>query len=60
MLNNEKKICIVGTGGFGRETLLCLIDSIANTNLKIEDIACFMVKDEHLTDHVIMGIEVIP
>ena len=60
MLNNEKKICIVGTGGFGRKTLFCLIDSIANTNLKIEDIACFMVKDEHLTDHVIMGIEVIP
>jgi sugar O-acyltransferase (sialic acid O-acetyltransferase NeuD family) len=60
MLNNEKKICILGAGGFGREVLCCLIDSIAMTNLKIEDIACFMVNDDNFTENKIMGIEVIP
>lgn len=60
MLNNEKKICILGAGGFGREVLCCLIDSIATTNLKIEDIACFMVNDDNFTESKIMGIEVIP
>ena len=31
---NEKKICIIGGGGFGRETLTCLIDGISKTELK--------------------------
>lgn len=56
----KKKICIFGTGGFGRETLCCLIDSIAGTGQKIKDAACFMVDDEYFTDTEIMGIEVIP
>jgi len=60
MMNNEKKICIIGAGGFGRETLLCIIDGIATTNLKIEETACFMVEDEYLAENKIMGVEVIP
>lgn len=56
----RKKICIVGAGGFGRETLSYLIDSIANTNLKIEDVACFMVDDKYFNEKQIMGIDVIP
>jgi shikimate 5-dehydrogenase len=45
MNDNEKKICILGAGGFGREVLCCLIDEIKTTKLKIEEIACFMVSD---------------
>ena len=55
MINNEKKICILGAGGFGREVLCCLIDGIETTNLKIDEIACFMVSDEHFKENEIMG-----
>ena len=48
MINNEKKICIIGAGGFGRETLISVIDAINATKLKIEDVACFMVEDEYI------------
>lgn len=60
MIEIDKKICIYGTGGFGREVLCCLIDIIAGTKLKIEEIACFMVGDEYFKESKIMGIEVIP
>ena len=60
MMNNEKKICIVGAGGFGRETLLCIIDGIATTNLKIEEVACFMVEDKYIDENIIMGVDLIP
>src|SRR5690606_21269425 len=60
MIDYEKKICILGAGGFGREVLCCLIDRIASTNLKIEEIACFMVSDEHFKENKIMGVDVIP
>lgn len=56
---NEKKICIIGTGGFGRETLTCLIDGISTTELKIEEIAVFMVNDEYYEESEILGIPVI-
>lgn len=60
MIDNKKKICILGAGGFGREVLCCLIDGIATTNLKIEDIALFMVSDVHFEKRRIMGVDVIP
>jgi sugar O-acyltransferase (sialic acid O-acetyltransferase NeuD family) len=60
MINIEKKICIFGAGGFGREVLCCLIDSISQTNYKIEDIACFLVNDEFYKETQIMGVDVIP
>jgi len=60
MINNEKKICIFGAGGFGRETLCCLIDRISPLNLKIEDVACFMVDDEFYRESKILGLDVIP
>lgn len=59
-MNFEKKICILGAGGFGREVLCCLIDQIKTSNLKIEEIACFMVRDEEYNEQKIMGIDVIP
>jgi sugar O-acyltransferase (sialic acid O-acetyltransferase NeuD family) len=60
MIKDEKKICIFGAGGFGREVLCCLIDIIANANLKIEEVACFLVNDEYFKENKIMGIDVIP
>jgi sugar O-acyltransferase (sialic acid O-acetyltransferase NeuD family) len=58
--NMDKQICIFGTGGFGREVLCCLIDAVANTSGKIEDLACFMVSDDQFKEAEIMGIKVIP
>lgn len=58
----KKKICIFGTGGFGREVLCCIIDIFKKKNFRIEyinHIACFMVSDEHYKENTIMGIEVI-
>lgn len=60
MKNNKKKICIIGAGGYGREVLCCLIDSMAKTAFKIEEIACFMVSDELFKESKIMGVDVIP
>jgi sugar O-acyltransferase (sialic acid O-acetyltransferase NeuD family) len=54
-----RKICIAGAGGFGRETLCCLVDSLAGSGKKIEDVACFMEKDEVYKQTHIHGIEVI-
>ena len=59
MIDNEKKICILGTGGFGREVLCCLIDGIDKNNFKIEETVCFMVSDEHYKETKIMGVDVI-
>jgi sugar O-acyltransferase (sialic acid O-acetyltransferase NeuD family) len=59
MTLSGKKICIVGTGGSGRETLCCLIDSLAGTGRKISDAACFMVGDEYYAVEELMGIKVI-
>lgn len=42
MIKFDNKVLIVGAGGFGREVLTCLIDCIAGTDLKIEEIACFL------------------
>lgn len=55
----NKKICIIGTGGFGREALCCLIDSIANSDIKIDEVACFMEKDSNYKEEKIMGVDVI-
>jgi len=60
MIKNGKKICIFGAGGFGRETLCCLIDQIAPADSHIGDVACFMVDDKHLTDKKVLGIDVLP
>ena len=59
-MKTRKKIGIIGAGGFGKETLCCLIDSIAHTSLKIEDIACFLVSDEHVDTDFVLDIPVVP
>lgn len=56
---NEKRYCIYGTGGFGREVLACLTDMYATTDYKTEEIAVFMVADEYYTEPKVMGLTVI-
>jgi sugar O-acyltransferase, sialic acid O-acetyltransferase NeuD family len=56
----SKKICIVGVGGFGREVLCYIKEMTSDLTLKIEDIVCFMEKDECYKESRIMGIDVIP
>lgn len=60
MLNCNKKICIIGAGSFGREVLCCIIDCIQMNNQKIEDIACFVERDDFINESKIMGVDVIP
>jgi sugar O-acyltransferase (sialic acid O-acetyltransferase NeuD family) len=60
MIDTQKKICILGTGGFGREVLCCLIDAIAPSNSTIQELACFMVSDDLFNEKKIMGVDVIP
>ena len=59
MTKGNKRICIVGAGGFAREVLCCLIDSMQATDESIAEAACFMVGDEDYKESSIMGIEVI-
>lgn len=58
-MSTTKKICIIGTGGFGRETLSCLIDVFAKENKNPDELACFMVDDQFYNETEIMGINVI-
>ncbi len=60
MIVKEKKICIIGAGGFAREVLCCIIDGLKMPNSKIEELVCFMVADEDFEEPKIMGIDVIP
>ena len=56
---SKKKLCIFGTGGFGRETLLVFIDSLAKSDLNYKDHVVFMVSDQDYDLAEIMGIPVI-
>ncbi len=55
----DKKICIFGVGGFGREALCCIIDGLSKSRQNIEDVALFMDDDEKYHGTVIMGVPVI-
>ena len=57
-LKKGKQVCIVGTGGFGAETLCCLIDILAQSEFNYENSACFMVTDKVMEGKV-MGLDVI-
>ncbi len=56
----NKKYCIVGTGGFGREVLCCLSDILSKTDQILEDNVCFMVSDEYYKEKTVMEVDVIP
>ncbi len=59
LVSDNKKICIIGAGGFGQEVLCLIMDIYANTHLKAEEFTCFMVDDEYYESPVIRGIPVI-
>lgn len=60
MIKFDKKVLIVGASGFGKEVLMCLTDCIAGTDLKIEEIACFMDTEEfYKNTKAVHGISVI-
>lgn len=54
----NKKICIIGAGGFAKEIFSCIQDIY--DNFDISSLVVFMVKDEDYKDEVIMGIKSIP
>ncbi len=60
MKNNlfDKKICIFGTGGMGREAFLIALALYGKQDIKNK--VCFMVDDEYVTQNHLMGIEIIP
>lgn len=60
MMELRKKICIFGTGGFGREVLGCIADVLSGTEGGLEESACFMVDDEFHDGEKVMGVDVIP
>lgn len=55
----KKKYCIFGTGGSGRETLSCLIDSISTSDYKLEEVVVFMVDDAFYKESEVLGVPVI-
>jgi len=55
----EKKICIIGAGDFGRETLANIQDCYATTHYKIPEIVCFMDENKELSGKEIKNIPVI-
>ena len=56
----EKRLCIFGTGGFGRETLLIFIDCLKSQGISsYADHVVFMVDDECYDEFQIMGVRVI-
>ncbi|GAA4651023.1 acetyltransferase [Kistimonas scapharcae] len=57
--SHSKKYCIFGTGGFGREALVCLMDSVGASPRTIGDIAVFMVDDSAYDEPEVMGVPVI-
>lgn len=59
MNESVKKLCIVGTGGFGRETLCCFLDSIGKIEGSLSSVVCFMESDENYVTSEVMGVPVI-
>ncbi len=60
MSSHEKKLCIFGTGGFGRETLLNVIDLYKGSNIGINDLVCFVTETENQQMAKLLDVEVIP
>lgn len=56
---NQKKICIIGAGGFGREVLSSFKESYLLQDKKIENEVVFWDDDPKLINKKVMGINVI-
>jgi len=56
----KKKICIVGTGGCGREALCCIIDAYGWQDCeRLHEEVVFMVSDSYFSESEVMGVPVI-
>lgn len=55
----NKKICIYGASGFGREVLTCLLDSLSWNHDKIVEKVVFTDDDNKYANQDIMGVPVI-
>lgn len=51
-------VCIIGAGGFARETLACLHDLLAGTGHLLRDVACFSEEDERYGPTELLGVPV--
>lgn len=60
MNTGKRKYCILGAGGFGKETYCCLLDMLAAESRETKEDVCFMVKDELIKESKILGLDVIP
>lgn len=56
----DRRLCIFGTGGCGRETLCCIIDSVDSTDFDYKRDVVFMVDDEHYSNSSLLDVEVMP
>lgn len=54
-----KRVCIVGAGGFGRETLLYAADGLCPTKKDINERIVFMVDENYFDRNTIMDVPVI-
>lgn len=57
---NNKKLCIVGAGGFGREVLSSFKESFESTGRSVAEEIVFMDDNPQLQDKKILGVPVIP
>ncbi len=55
-----RKLCIFGTGGFGKEVLNCFIEGKESNNYDVASNVIFMVSDAHFIEREILGVEIIP
>jgi hypothetical protein len=53
------KIGIFGAGGFGRETLTCIIDCCKTIGRDYKDFAFFITDDQYYSTSEIMGVKVV-
>ncbi len=58
-INFNKKLCIVGNGGFAREVLCLLLDVAKNEPLLLKNQVHFMHADSDYSQQTIMGIKTI-
>lgn len=55
----QKKVCIIGAGGFGKEVLCLALDVYAHTGLEPHEVAVFMVDDPFFRSPFVNGVPVV-
>ncbi len=60
ILNLQKKICIIGSGGLAKEVYQILVDCLKNQEINHSNFIYFMVKDEDFKEEEIMGLTTLP